>query len=107
MDRVASIEEVWTVVQCYGTRSLLKTGLNRPLMRKILDKLVECEGRLSNMLIDSATDESEVNFLIKAAEQEGSGEVVCLLRTQKGTMRSKMVVEKINDMKMNLAAKWH
>ena len=58
MDRVASMEEVWTVVQCYGTRSMLKTGLNRPLMRKILDKLVECEARLSELLIDSATDET-------------------------------------------------
>ena len=25
------MEEVWTVVQCYGSQSILKTGLNRPL----------------------------------------------------------------------------
>ena len=54
------------------THSILKTGLNRPLMREILDKLDECEGRLSELLIDSATDESEVNSPIKAALQEDS-----------------------------------
>ena len=43
MDRVAFMEEVWTVVQSYGTQSILKLGLNRPLMREILNKLDECE----------------------------------------------------------------
>ena len=33
LDRVAFMEEVWTVVQSYGTQSILKVGLNRPLMR--------------------------------------------------------------------------
>ena len=40
---------------------MLKTGLNRPLRRQILEKLDECEGRMSELLIDSATDESEAN----------------------------------------------
>ena len=62
MDRVAVMEEVWTVVQSYGTQSILKIGLNRPLMREVLDKLDEWERRLSSeLLIDSATDESEAN----------------------------------------------
>ena len=78
MDEVAFMEEVWTVVQYYGTLSMLKTGLNRPLMREILVKLDECEGRLSELLIDSATDESEANSPIKATPQEGSEEVVYL-----------------------------
>ena len=47
LDRVAFMEEVWTVIQSYGTQSILKTGLNQPLMREVLDKLDECEGRLS------------------------------------------------------------
>ena len=49
---------------------MLKTGLNRPLMREILDKLDECEGRFSELLIDSASSEKEVNSPIKAAQQE-------------------------------------
>ena len=93
------------VVQCYGTQSRLKTGLNRRLMREILDKLDECDGRLSKLLIDSATDESEVNSPIKPTQQEGSNEVVYLSRTRKGMIRSKMMVDKINDMKMKLASK--
>ena len=82
---------------------MLKIGLNRPLMREILDKLNECEGRLSESLIDSATDESEANSPIKATPQ-GNDEVVYLSKTLKGTMRSKMVIDKINDMKLNLEA---
>ena len=65
MDRVAFMEEVWTVVQSYRSQSILKKGLNRPLLREVLDKLDECEERLSELLIDSATDESEANSPIK------------------------------------------
>ena len=73
LDRVAFLEEVWTVVQSYGTQSILKTGLNQPLMREVLDKLDECEGRLSELLIDSATDESEANSPIKMTPQDDKG----------------------------------
>ena len=52
LDRVAFMEEIWTVVQSYGTQSILKVGLNRPLMREVLDKLDECEGRLSELLVE-------------------------------------------------------
>ena len=105
MDKVAFMEEVWLVVQCYGTQSMLKTGLNRPLMREILDKLDECEGRLSELLIDSATDESESNSPIKATLQEDNDEVLYLSRTRKGKIRSKMVIDKIYEMKMKLGSK--
>ena len=35
LDRVAFLEEVWTVVQSYGTQSILKVVLNRPLMSSV------------------------------------------------------------------------
>ena len=105
MDRVAFMEEVWTVVQSYGTQSILKLGLNRPLMREVLDKLDECDGRLSELLLDSATDESEANSPIKMTPQEDEGQVVYLSRTRKGTKRSKLVIDKINEMKMKLGSK--
>ena len=105
LDRVAFMEEVWTVVQSYGTQSILKVGLNRPLMREVFDKLDECEGRLSELLIDSATDESEANSPIKMTPQDDKGEVVYLSRTRRGTMRSKLVIDKINEMKMKLGSK--
>ena len=105
LDRVAFMEEAWTVVQSYGTQSNLKLGLNRPLIREVLDKLEECKGRLSELLIDSATDESEVNSAIKMTPQEDKGEVVYLSMTRKGTMRSKLVIDKINEKKMKLSSK--
>ena len=105
LDRVAFMEDVWTVVQSYGTQCILKIGLNRPLMREVLDKLDECEGRLSELLIDSATDESEANSPIKMTPQEDKEKVVYLSRTRKGTMRSKLVIDKINEMKMKLGSK--
>ena len=104
MDRVAFMEEVWTVVQSYGTQSILKLGLNRPLMREVLDKLDECEGRLSDLLLDSAADESEANSPIKMTPQEDKGEVVYLSRTRKRTMQSKLVSDNINEMKMKLGS---
>ena len=105
MDRVAFMEEVWTVVQSCGTQSILKTGLNRPLLREVLDKLDECEGRMSELLIDSATDENEANSPIKLTNQEDKGEVVYLSRTRKGTMRSKMVIDRMNEIKLKLGIK--
>ena len=87
MDRVAFMEEVWTVVQSYGTQSILKIGLNRPLMREVLDKLDECEGRSSELLIYSATDESEANSPIKTTPQEDKEEVVYLSRTKDGAIK--------------------
>ena len=89
------------MVQSYGTQSILKTGLNRPLMREVLDKLDECEGILSELLIDSATDENEAKSLIKMTRQDDKGEVVYMSRSRRGTMRSKLVIDKINAMKMN------
>ena len=99
------MEEVWTLVQSYGTQSILKTGLNQPLMREVLDKLDDCEGRLSELLIDSATDESEANSPIKMTPQDDKGEVVYLPRTRRGTMQSKLVIDKINAMKMKLGSR--
>ena len=74
-------------------------------MRETLDKLDECEGRLSQLLIDSDTDKNEANSPIKMTPQEDKGEVVYLSRTRKGTMRSKLVIDKINEMKMKLGSK--
>ena len=74
-------------------------------MREVLDKLDECEGRLSELLVDSATDKSDANSPIKMTPQEDKGEVVYLSRTRKGTMRWKLVIDKINVMKMKLGSK--
>ena len=51
-------------------------------MREVLDKLDEFEGRLSELLIDSATDESEANSPTKMTPQEGKAEVLYLSRNR-------------------------
>ena len=78
---------------------------NRKLMREVLDKLDECDGRLSELLIVSATDKSEANSPIKMTPQEDKEEAVYLSRIRKGTMRSNMVIDRINEMKMKLCSK--
>ena len=74
-------------------------------MRDVLDKLDECDGRLRKFLIDSATAEIEANSPIKATPQEGSDDEVYLSRTRKETIRSEMLIDRIDDMKMKLGSK--
>ena len=57
------------------------------------------------MLIDSASDENETNSPIKATQKENNEEMIYLSKTRKGTMQSKMVIDKINDLKMKLGSK--
>ena len=79
---------------------MMKTGLNRPLIREIFDKPDECVGRLSELLFKLATDESEASSPIKMTHQENNEELVFLSRNWKRTMSSRMVIDRINDMKM-------
>ena len=57
------------------------------------------------MKIDSALDENETNSPINIMHQESNEEVVYLCRNRKGKIRSKMVIDKINDMKMKRGSK--
>ena len=50
-------------------------------------------------------DENEANSPIKMTPQHDKGEVVYLSRTRRGTMRSKLVIDKINAMKMKLGSR--
>ena len=58
------------------------------------------------MKIDPALDENETNTPINIMHQESNEEGVYLCRNRKGTIRSKMVIDKINDMKLNLGSKF-
>ena len=55
---------------------------------------------MSELLIDSTTDENKPNSPIKATQQESNEEVVYLSRARKRMMRSEIVINKINDMKI-------
>ena len=72
----AFLEDVWTVVQCNVTQSMLKAGLNRPLTEEILEKFDIGEGRMSEFFIDSATEESESNSLQNDASRKQRQNIV-------------------------------
>ena len=74
-------------------------------MHEILEKLDDCERRLSELLIESATNDSEANSPIKPVYPENSDEIVYMSRTRKGTILSKMVIERINDMQIEFGNK--
>ena len=80
---------------------MLKTGLIRPLLHEILDKFGDCERRMGDLFIDSASDENVTNFPIETTYQEKSDEVVYLSRT----IRSKLDFEHFKDTTMTLGRK--
>ena len=61
------MEELWLVVQCYGNKAVLKTGLNRPLSHEILENLDKSEGKGIELLIDSV---SQFSFKDSAEDLE-------------------------------------
>ena len=88
-------------MQCHGTQSMFTTDLNRPLMREILDKLEEGKEGMSELLIYSATDESEANSPIKST-QRGSRIPV---QNSKRNDAVKNIDDKIIDTKKKLCNK--
>ena len=54
--------------------------------------------------MNSATDERERNCPIKPVYQENSYKIVYVSRTGKGTKRSKIVIERINDKNIKLGS---
>ena len=38
--RVNFMEKSWDVIRRYGTQSIMKVGLNQPIMREVLEKIV-------------------------------------------------------------------
>ena len=81
---------------------MLKTCFNKPV---ILDIFGECERKLNKLLTDSATEKSEAYFPIKMRQQESNEKVVYLSRTRKRMIRSKMLIDKINDTNIKLGKK--
>ena len=58
-NRVAFMERTWYVIRRYGTESVMKVGLNQPIMREILEKLmssIESDVLTETVTVDSADD---------------------------------------------------
>ena len=54
--RVNFMERSWDVIRRYGTQSIMKVGLNQPIMRQVLQKIVN--SMESDVLTESVTEDS-------------------------------------------------
>ena len=53
-NRVTFMERTWDVIRRYGTQSVMKVGLNQPIMREVLEKLMSSVE--SDVLTESVTE---------------------------------------------------
>ena len=53
---VTFMERTWDVIRRYGTQSVMKVGLNQPIMREVLEKLMSSVE--SDLLTESVTEDS-------------------------------------------------
>ena len=54
--RVAFMKSAWNINRRYGTQSVMRVGLNQPIMHEVIEKLVESTESIS--LTESVTEES-------------------------------------------------
>ena len=54
--RVNFMERSWDVIRRYGTQSIMKVGLNQPIMREVLEKIIN--SMESDVLAESVTEDS-------------------------------------------------
>ena len=55
-NRVTFMERTWDVIRRYGTQSIMKVGLNQPIMREVLEKTMHSVE--SDVLTESVTEDS-------------------------------------------------
>ena len=55
-NRVTFMERTWDVIRRYGTHFVMKVGLNQPIMREVLGKLMNSEE--SDVLTESVSEDS-------------------------------------------------
>ena len=89
--RVTFMEGTWDVIRRYGTQSVMKVGLNQPIMREVLDKLmssVESDVLTESDTQDSADDQQITRKLTVRRAKKG-------LKRLKGKTESKTVNRKV------------
>ena len=79
-NRVTFMERTWDVIRRYGTQSIMKVGLNQPIMREVLEKIVN--SMESDVLTESVTEDS-------ADDQQVTKKKLPVRRAKKGLKRSK------------------
>ena len=77
--RVNFMEKSWDVIRRYGTQSIMKVGLNQPIMREVLEKIVS--SMESDVLTESVTEDS--------ADDQHVAKKLPVRRARKGLKRLK------------------
>ena len=96
-NRVTFMERAWDVIRRYGTQSVMKVGLNQPIMREILGKLMsstESDILTESVSEDSANENQVVRKLPVRRAKKG-------LKRLKGRTGSKIVNQKVVESKAN------
>ena len=79
LNRVNFMERSWDVIRRYGTQSIMKVGLNQPIMREVLEKIVN--SMESDVLTESVTEYS--------ADDQQVAKKLPVRRARKGLKRLK------------------
>ena len=90
-NRVTFMERTWDVIHRYGMQSVMKVGLNQPIMREVLEKLmssVESDVLTESVTEDSADDQQIMRKLPVRRAKKG-------LKRLKGKIGSKTVNQKV------------
>ena len=85
--RVALMESTWVLIWRYGTQSVMTVGLNQPIMREVIEKMMEFteyDGRT-----DSVTDENAEESLFMGAQPNK--------RARKGLRKYNSMVRKLKN----------
>ena len=96
-NRVTFMEKTWDVIRRYGTQSAMKVGLNQPIMREVLGKLMssaESDVLTESVTKDSADDQQIARKLPVRRAKKG-------LKSLKGRIGSKTVNQKLVKSKAN------
>ena len=95
--RVTFMERTWDVICRYGTQSVMKVGLNQPIMREVLGKLMSSAE--SDVLTESVTEDSADDHQIMRKLPVRRAKKA--LKRLKGRTGSKRVNEKVVKSKAN------
>ena len=90
-NRVTFMERTWDVIRRYGTQSVMKVGLNQPIMREVLEKTmnsVESDVLTESVTEDSADDQQITRKLPVRGAKKG-------LKRLKGKTGSQAVNQKV------------
>ena len=102
--RVTFMERTWDVIRRYGTQSVMKVGLNQPIMQEVVDKLMSSVA--SDVLTESVTEESADDQQITTrlpVRRAKKGMKLLKGKTESKTVNRRVVKSKANAVVASLA----